>query len=272
MISLEDITTYDLIYFDKLPPREIYLLKRYQVTNFGILQDLINKGIINDSPILISCLEKAYKTLEDIKLKKKNPVVYNFSYFSESQDVLINTDKENKANVLFYRTINSNSGLWLRELHSFDIYTLKYLVGRISLDGNNACVATIYGLGNSKLIDLINNLKLYDEQIKRIRESMVGETQNIFTYQNIDKRKIILEAQYQILSSLFHLSNNFLFGQANENTKKQILLVSENDDFSKKKYKYRKYLEIIRNFLADYTTLRELQEGPSTQTLKRFIR
>lgn len=272
MFTLEDITTYDLIYFNKLPSREIYLLKRYQVTNLERLQDLINKGIINDSPILISCLEKAYKTLEDIKLKKKNPVVFDFSYVLEFQDVLTSTDKGNKANVLFYRVINSNSGVSLRGLQSFDIYILKYLVGHISLEGINACVATVYGLGNSKLIELVNNLRLYDEQIKRVMESMPVETQNLFLFQRVDKRKIILESQNQILSSLFHLSSNFLFGQVNENSKKQILLVSENDDFSRKKQQYRIYLETIRNFLADYTTLRELQEGPTIQTLKRFIK
>ncbi len=272
MYTLKDITTYSLIYLKLIPEPEITLLKKYHITNFYELEELLSKNIPElCTPLIFELMRLAYKVLKDIKEERVNPKTFTWNHNQTYLDTIKNTDQNTKGSALFYNVVNSNSGIYEHSLNDFDIYTLKYLTSKIALNGKNAAQACILGIGSKKLIDLAFNIKQYDEQINRVVKSLtIPQDINLFLYNQEQKRTLVEKYKEELIRYLFSLTNTFTFGYISSRDKEIILKVLRNQSHS---LKYQSFLTTILDFIANYTIISELEAKDSRElTLQRFVK
>jgi len=280
MYTLEDITTFDLIYFKSIPLEVQELFKKYHITNFQELEDLsLSKNVSNED--IYKLLDKARNSLLNLNNNRLLVKTYNFpNNDSLVQKLIDKTDLETSATSLPYNLTSSSGYITHENLRKFNIHEIKYLSSKITVDGTNALIKVAYGIGPKKMPDFIDKIQFYNDQLSRVISSIPNiETfnENLFTL-NEEKKLAIIHNNYEdILKRLFNLSESFIFGHVNAYLAKRIIndytfFANYNGYTKKSTYTYNCVSLPLLKIIAHYTTLEELEEGPNSLTLRRFIK
>jgi len=99
MYTLKDITTYSLIYLKLIPEPEITLLKKYHITNFYELEELLSKNIPElCTPLIFELMRLAYKVLKDIKEENENATATVEVTVLNYRSAILEAEEELKSN------------------------------------------------------------------------------------------------------------------------------------------------------------------------------
>lgn len=282
MFTLEDITIYDLIYSKSMSYDLIELLKKFKITNFQELESFVSNNRYFYDEEIGRLLKRAYKCLSHANSGKSLSKVYKWSLYENEhlQNLASKTDFETLGIELPYYITSYGGSLTNANLMELSLFDIKYLASKLSLNGNNAIMSVLYGLGPKRLIDFIDKINFYNEQLDRTIDTIPNiETfnGNLFKLNEEEKVAIVKEKFASIFERLFGLSNYFIFGAVNDELARKIIkdyfIFSNDASYSKSdNYVYYHVALPLINVIAHYTTLNELMEGPSDLTLKRFIK
>lgn len=278
MYTLEDITTFDLIYLKQISEEARKLFKEKNITNFQELENYYYSGNPDFKDLIELLLKKAHITLDKLNFGKQ-VVTYKWPQL-EYSSLISKTDKEVNASLLPYNITSYGGALKQLALKEFTIYEVKYLAGKITIDGKNALLKTLYGIGPKYLPGFIDKINFYNEQLERIIEcipDIASFNGNLFTYKRAEKIAIIENNYRQIMIQLFSLSDSFIFGKVDDDLIKRIikyyeLFRSNPDCFRKKSYYYYSIALPLLQIIANYTILEELESESLALTLTRFIK
>lgn len=278
MYTLNDITTYDLVFFKKISNELQLLFQKYNITNFQELEWFIQKFPCYYNEEIARLLARAYNTLARISSKEIEIFDWNSNKDNHIKELISKTDSEVLGIQLPYNIASSGGVLKGLALKEINISTIKYLSSKITLDGKNALMKVLYGLGPKNFSGFINKIKFYDEQLERVIptiSSIQGFNGNLFTFRHEEKVRFVEENFDDIFNTLFGLSDNFIFGRVNDEYKKAIInsfhIFFNNPDYRKKSDYIYKYMTLVLiRIIANYTTLQELQSGSTKMVLKRF--
>ena len=281
MLTLYDLSTYGYIKngfksmsFNGEDFFKVQLLIKYDITNFGLLEEYVNSDSLEfQEPILISALDCAKSTIVRMTYKKRktNNIVSfpAYEYARHSKHILEKTDKQVDSSSLVVSSIQTRDSKLLNDLTGIPIYNLKKLLGTLSFNGKNALITYVDGISIQKLYRIIKAVEFYDNQIIRIANNIPNNKlpNNIFTFNALEKERIINARLDEIIAILFKY-NNFIWGSLSEYQKerypKSILSPKTNHDKELK----NNFITIIR----DYTSLEELQDLKLEPTLRRFTK
>lgn len=217
-----------------------------------------------------SILRQALTTLDRLN-KTGAQKTYTFEY-PDNPDLLKAislTDQKVHGNELpIYHPLHERK--LKAQLSSAKIAEIKYLLGKVTIIGENALLF----LGRQRFYcrdyPVIRGIELYNDQLTRVAKNIpnLGAYEgNLFLENRTEKEKIVMDYIQKIIDYLFSNGEYFAWGEMGKNTKKQLansVISSDPDE--------RIYFIRLASMIRDYTTLEELEgDFIGDGTLKRFI-
>ncbi len=232
----------------------------------------------NDSqyqnPIFFRIIQWANYNLERINKSKKEPMIFTFdSYaeFPELKDKFISNDLEVSCDVLPNITpIETRETMLKNILRGISIKRAKEHLGYIAPDLRNSFANVLPGLYEKFLPKIVNGIRLYDEQVIRTVKSnpraLYGDVPVFYT--ETREKQLIVDAMIEdIVLYICSLDGDLLWGKFSDVQKKKLKTSLLRDTDLR-----RKTLGNFIQYIANYVTLQELEEGIlENGTLKRFV-
>ncbi len=272
-MTLENIVLYSHIHNYNTPfPKEIiYTLKKYDVMTAQELENLVlsgNKEFQQDYYKYI--LNYAYRTLNEIKQGIIYNKTYNLNYPQDNYylNILNKADQETKAQSLIIINPIGTSKLPY-ELNKINIKLVKYLLENYSLDGQNALIASIYGLGSKKIFDFIKGLDFYNKFMLEVVLDNPHYSGNLFLKDQKAKLALANAKIDLILDTLAH-HKQFIWGTLSPSTINLLRSLAKIDtNLYYPDWRYKRFI----NYISNYTTLEELSSDVALKlALNRFIK
>ncbi|MCM1053399.1 MAG: hypothetical protein NC483_05450 [Ruminococcus sp.] len=265
MYTLKDLSLYGLRRaYCLYPIMTIYHLKTYED-----LKEIINSGAKDfQDPSFRKYLEEAYKSLDKIiKSEKELPIYPSKIYESRglNPNVLKSFEESLNAEVLPLTSPLNVSWTTNDRINDYSIADIRSMLETATLGAKNG-LTIVPNIGISKILRIYEALQFFEEQMVRLATTCDYENYegNLF-YKDLEaKRKIILSDLKNILITLFNMSNAFVWGTHEAESKEQIISLTNNPR-SKRAVLVR---EKIVSYLSNYMILEDLE---NKDTLKRAL-
>ena len=266
-MTLENILLYPLIYnFNSFLNKECKdILINYNIYNVDQLEKLILSGN-NDFKRgeFIYILKRANDTLDKIKAGILYNRTYNIDYDDSTfnKEKLLRIDQETSSQVLMVTSPIGISKLPL-DLKKINIKLAKDLLQNYDLEGNNALVASIRGIGiKETLWNFIEALKFYNSYMLEISKNNPDYEGNLF-FKDKEQKMELVQEKLNLILEIIGDYQYFIWGPASNLIK---IIKSE----ARKKYPNWQYFNFI-NYISNYTSLEELQNDATLKlALNRF--
>lgn len=239
---------------------------------------MVNSGVKEwQTPTFKSLIDQAYKTLDRLKEKRILSNIYTWNQYGDDSTILSKTDKTTGAIYLPYRIFTFNNYNLRIALGKFSMADLKYLAGHITIAGENALKACVYGIGQYKLKDMISKLIFYEQQVMRVYKESENDKDNLFLLNRDRKIGLITNQLTDILNYLYSY-DDFVFGKISGSWRKSLynraLEYQRNNGQREFDTRYPGIGEVdeLVKMLANYTTINEAKEGiVECGAARRFI-
>ena len=197
----------------------------------------------------------------------KEPTLYETKQYEDKS--LEYNDSLNGGNILLLSAPTTEYTVSFTTLRGLSIATIKECLSLTDREGRNFLISRIRKIGPSSIPGIISALDMYTDQVVRQSELTDSRCENLFTYQQDEKREIVEDKYAEIIAYLIHDTKEFVWGGLSDNQKKLYLSSVVN----------KRQLEgIVRDRMIDnvanYTTLPELEKltKGDYKVLKRFIK
>ena len=262
MITLDNISL-ETLHISWYEPKYYDYLWRLRAKS---VQDVIdNKDLLGDQDHLKRINSKIIEVKKKVELlnEKGNELKI---YKTDRTNWF--TDKKNSGEVLLLTNPTSDYSVRQRILEYKPIEKIKDDLGLMNVDGQNYLVFSYKKIGEAYLVKLLKALEMYDEQVlKQSKETK--DINNIFTY-NHDEKATIVSYNYEDIINYFVDNNrDLIWGDLSDNQKRAYL-----SSVTRKTQADRKTRKRINNYIANYTTLDELNniQEDDYKLLNKFIK
>lgn len=232
---------------DKLPCKDDKI-KNELDKNIKYVSSDINSGIV---PQIYDIEEPKFDTFDVDNLVSGRFLLYEleFPYKSVDDDKKYFDDKIN--------------------LYDFNIFELKQLLTHCNINGENLFQEKFdvftYLLLKEEIEKLLRSIKLYNDQLKRLREEANNGSNlsNLFDSYKTQRYVLILKQMNDILEA-FYSSDELVWGNVNENEKQLFKNMLNNENDFAKSY--------LARTIANYVSQDEAEKGiVKSKALNRFI-
>ena len=209
-------------------------------------------------------------TIQSVGLAQKRgkePILYETKQYEDKS--LEYTDSLNSGKILLLSAPTTEQRIVFSTLDGLSVATIKKFLLLTDRKGNNYLVCKARTVNSNNVPKIINAINMYTDQVVRQSELTDSREENLFTYQQDEKKEIVEDKYAEIIAYLIHDTKEFVWGGLSDNQKKLYLSSVVN----------KRQLEgIIRDRMienvANYTTLPELEKVTKGdyKVLKRFIK
>ncbi len=270
MITLKDITLHSFASTESsVIPSWQRTLENYGVYDCQTLYDLMmTRKLEFQEQKFYSIIATAAKLMGEMNSKDIDPDVYSFEQYIRGKDekLYLQSDAITTADRLPTLRIESIEPTY-KKTSNLDIRTIRYLLGKITLEGRNGIYLHFSPRTKIKQ-QCINGLIMYYEHLDRIIKTLPeGSTYRgaLLDKDRLEKYAIVSKNIAEIIQYLLENGDTFIWGTFSARRRKDILssLQHERENANKTR---------IASVVTDYTTLGELKKDPLDPTvLKRFI-
>ncbi len=264
-ISLLDFLNSD----DNFFKYEKEILRKYNIVNVEQLINMMDKGHSDFNQKIFKRIREQAENLISKSQNagfKKDIFVINNDYDNDLKRVMFSADKTTLAQDLVLFPLLSNDYLKII-LRRYRVDQIKFLISHYNLRGKNALVASLDGMGYTKLPKMIKALEFYNDQIERLyKENITHNGVNLFYLNMTTKLEMVREEMDVILEYLFSLTKDYIWGSVSDKEKLNILEALKRGNICKDKR-----LINLADIISNYVTLGELEQGITRKrTLDRF--
>ena len=242
-------------------------LKSYEVKSVQDVIDLKDELRDYNWSKIDLVIKDLTKSMNLCNKRNKEPVIYETDYYEDSS--LEYTDSLNKGDVLLLANPTSYINAKYRALDNLTMAKIKDYLRLTYENGENYLYRSCRNIGEGSIPNILDAIKLYDEQVSRQAELTDSRDINVFTYQKQEKDALTKENYIDIIDYLLDTAEELVWGCLSDNQRKLYLSTIDNRRESDKKLKKR-----IINNISNYTTLEELEKvnRGHYKVLNRFIR
>lgn len=242
--------------------------------NIKTIQELVDEmeksPEINWAPIA----NKLFSTIKYVERSNKNgkePVIFQAKQYADSS--LEHTDTLNDGDILLLTKPTTEFNVSLKGLSYLTIDKIKRFLSTTTPNGSNFLMYRMRQIGTSaipsSIPSILNTLDMYSDQV--VRQSLLTDSreENLFTYQQKEKKEIVEEKYAEIIAYLIYDTKEFIWGELSDAQRRAYLSSIVNN---------RQIDRLIRvrmiNNVSNYTTLPELKNVAKGdyKVLKRFIK
>ena len=267
MIELKNITAKIIVPFNQ------YAIKELVTENSATsVEDILR--LMKEYPNLNwNEVEKRYEVIKrQMNLANKrgcNPNVYHTTGFDDER--LFKQDSFNKGAILL---LDNPTDFRTRYHHlkELPIAQIKSDLSHTMPNGENYVLSTCSNysnIGKGQILRIILLIEMYEEQIKRQAKLTDRRDINLFELHNAEKLEIIEEIYDEIILYLINNTEERLIWSKLSETQKELYVLST----ISKKTSHQETREKIKKYIANYTTLPEIENIKSSnyKILQRFI-
>lgn len=278
-MSLYDISTADFIrylycMYKMEHLRSAKLLIDNHVSNYGILDELIASGNPDfNTRIFKDQLARVKNQMPKLSTKVL-PSLYHFTSYEQSGfdvELLKEVDSKTPSSVLPFNSPFHLQRAMGHRLRFYKIDDLKTLLGLYSSCGKIALNSCTSNIGPYKINLIANLINFYDEQVLRIvrEQGFTPCKRGLFFVDHDSKVDLVRENLPGMIDVLVDEADEYIWGPATDRLKDKLITCASSSDL-KASDRHAQYKLV--NYLANYTTLSELQDDElRTDAVKRFI-
>ena len=267
MIELKNISARTVVPYDAYGIKE--LAKKTGAVSAEDVLELITKYPEYDWSKVIKMFGEVEREMDLANKKGREPEMFYTKGYSEED--LSQQDLVNGGGILLlnnpadfkvkYRTLETKS---IAEIKTDLAHTLSN--GQNVVSGSNSLYRNI---GEDSIPRLVSSIEMYEDQIQRQSNLTKERNINLFEMHKDTKMDITEEMYNEIIMYLVYNTNERLVWSTLSDAQKQIYLSSAIN----KKQEDIKTRERIKEYIANYTTLPELERvaDHDLKVLKRFI-
>ena len=268
MIKLKDISAKTIIPYDAYAIKE--LIEITGAESVADVLELTKKYPNYNWSVVYDILEGNFERVWNLA-NKRGYVPKIFTTKGYSDEELKKQDSFNNGGILLVSN-PTTSGIRNRCLENKTIRTIKSDLAHTYADGENYVIGAnfIYrNIGEGSIPNLITSIEMYEEQIERQAQLTKERDINLFELHKEEKIDIVEEMYNEIIMYLLYNADERLVWNVLSDSKRKAYLSSAIN----KKQEDIKARETIKEYIANYTTIKELEKvaNHKLKVLKRFI-
>lgn len=268
MLELKNVAVGEALF--RFDPRIEKIIEENNVISVQDLLDALSKYPNVDWPkndIEGKFLKYTNQSVNLAQKRGKEPTLYETKQYEDKS--LEYNDSLNGGNILLLSAPTTEQRIVFSTLDGLSVATIKKYLSLTDRNGRNYLVSKVRTVSSNNVSRIINAINIYTDQVVRQSELTDSRCENLFTYQQDEKREIVEVKYAEIIAYLIHDTKEFIWGGLSDNQKKLYLSSVVN----------KRQLEgIVRDRMIDnvanYTTLPELEKVAKGdyKVLKRFIK
>ncbi len=260
MIGLEDIRPKKYAYTDK---RAVI----NKASSMKTLQHIMwnNPGL--DWSIPKKDLEECIEKLKASNFRRLEKEIYKTNGYSDES--LEYNDNLNNGEVLIINPPYSVATVADNTVKNLTIGEIKADLKYVLANGKNYFLSRHYEIGKAKLMKIVEAIGWYEDQIAR--QGLLTSDRDINLFElNYDEKLAIVLSYYEDIVNFFTKDKKDLIWQDYSANQNKLLIES----LSAKGARGRNTKEVLSNYIANYTTIEELEKFKkgNVKVLNRFVR
>ena len=266
MITLDNISleTLRISWYEKTFYEYLYKKNAKSVQDVLNYENAFIDHIFGDKEYL----KRINYKIKEIKKKvdELNEKGIELDVFETNREYWLN-DRKNSGDVLLLKNPTSDYSVRQRILEYKPIDKIKGDLGLINEYGQNYLLYSYKKIGRDYLEKILKALELYDEQV--IKQSKETNESNIFMYNHDEKATIVSYNYDDIINYFVDNNKDLIWGKMSDFQKKAYL-----SSVTKKTQSDRRTRKQIINYIANYTTLDELEnmQNDDYKLLNKFMK
>ena len=221
------------------------------------------------------CYSKKIKVIENLDLKINNGEIFGFlgpngAGKTTTINMITGVLEINKGDVLLFDTPTSYSisGTY-EDIKKMRMDSIKYDISHSMINGFNYLRFISNKIGPDRLLLVRDAIDMYTEQIERQALLTDDRNCNLFTFNKVEKDRIIHKNLKEIILYLLNNSNSFVWGNVNDFKYDRYISAINNDNKID-----RQIRNMVTNYISNYVTLDEANDidRGNVKVLNRFIR
>ena len=267
MLDLKDVS-YNEVLCKYEGSRFYYLCKFNHVENLEDVYNLYLKYDGKEKTMLDRDFHNLLKRLKLTNIRGGFADIYEIKKYSN--DNLKYNDTLNKGDVLLFDTPTSYSisGTY-EDIKKMRMDSIKYDISHSMINGFNYLRFISNKIGPDRLLLVRDAIDMYTEQIERQALLTDDRNCNLFTFNKVEKDRIIHKNLKEIILYLLNNSNSFVWGNVNDFKYDRYISAINNDNKID-----RQIRNMVTNYISNYVTLDEANDidRGNVKVLNRFIR
>lgn len=269
MIKYENIAA-ETIYRGIFDSNFYAIISDYNVKTVQDIINLIDLGIFEDYQLqkINSKIERVTKAMNKANNKEKELVIYDVGTYEDTD--LEYTDTQNNGDILLLANPTSYSSPRYVSLKRVSLSKIKDYIGLTTENGDNYLCCNSRNIGKETLSNVLEAIKMYNEQVERQAQLTKKRDINVFMYQKEEKTLLANDNYIDIIDYLLDTAEEeLIWGKLSDNQRKLYLSTIDKNSESDKRIKSR-----IIDYVSNYTTVDEMEKINSGyyKVLNRFIR
>ncbi len=182
---------------------------------------------------------------------------------------LNHVDTLNTGSILLLFSPISDYTLSSSKFDAFTIEEIKKFLSLTDYKGRNYLISRLRYFSTNDLPEILTAVNMYTDQVIRQSELTDSRDENLFLYQQDEKRELVSKQYDEMVSYLLDNAKEFVWGEITD-TKRRFYESSITQD----RLKGTVVRDRMTNLLADYMTTSELENISKNdyKVLKRFIK